>query len=100
MATVHRGPVGPGAPGAPASQAQPEVILLDQTFESMPLKRRPARLIADRGYDCNGLRRTLKHRGIQPIVPAQRNHPNATDQDGRCLRRYRRRWIVERTITF
>jgi hypothetical protein len=39
-----------------------------------------------------------QRRGIQPIIPAQRNHPNATDQDGRCLGRYRRRWIVERTI--
>ena len=39
-----------------------------------------------------------QRRGIQPIIPAHRNHPNATDQDGRCLRRYRRRWIVERTI--
>ena len=26
------------------------------------------------------------------------NNTKATDQDGRCLRRYRRRWIVERTI--
>ena len=72
--------------------------MVDQTLASMPLKRRPARLIADRGYDSNGLRRTLKRRGIQPIIPALRHHPNATDQDGRCLRRYRRRWIVERTI--
>ena len=26
--------------------------------------------------------------------------PQATDQDGRWLRRYRRRWIVERTIAW
>ncbi|OGT28380.1 MAG: hypothetical protein A2Z17_05520 [Gammaproteobacteria bacterium RBG_16_66_13] len=32
------------------------------------------------------------------MVPATSNHPNATDQDGRQLRRYRRRWIVERSI--
>ena len=57
-----------------------------------------SRLIANRGYDSNGLRQKLKRRGIQPIITALRNLPNATDQDGRCLRRYRRRWIVERTI--
>ena len=34
----------------------------------------------------------------QPIIPARRNNTQATDQDGRCLRRYRRRWIVEGTI--
>ena len=91
---------GAGTPlGAYLDAASPaEVKLVDQTLASMPLKRRPARLIADRGYDSNGLRRQLKRRGIQPIIPALRNHPNATDQDGRSLRRYRRRWIVERTI--
>jgi transposase len=55
-------------------------------------------LIADRGYDSNGARRFLKRRGIHPIIPARANNRQATDQDGRCLRRYRRRWIVERTI--
>lgn len=51
-----------------------------------------------RGYDSNAARRFLKRRGIQPIIPARRHNTQATDQDGRCLRRYRRRWIVERTI--
>ena len=58
----------------------------------------PERLIADRGYDSNAVRRFLKRRRIQPIIPARSNNTQATDQDGRCLRRYRRRWIVERTI--
>ena len=91
---------GAGTPlGAYLDAASPaEVKLVDQTLASMPLKRRPARLIADREYDSDGLRGRLERRGIPPIIPALRNHPNATDQDGRCLRRYRRRWIVERTI--
>jgi transposase len=42
--------------------------------------------------------RFLKRRRIQPIIPTRSNNTQATDQDGRCLRRYRRRWIVERTI--
>jgi transposase len=46
----------------------------------------------------NAARHWLKRRGIQPIIPARRNNTQATDQGGRCLRRYRRRWIVERTI--
>ena len=54
----------------------------------------------DRGYDSNPLRRRLVAKGIDPIVPAQRQHVNATHQDGRKLRRYRRRWIVERTFAW
>jgi hypothetical protein len=32
----------------------------------------------------------LKDRGNKPIIPARKNNRNATDQDGRKLRRYRR----------
>lgn len=65
---------------------------------SQPIRVKPQRLIGDRGYDSNAVRRFLKRRRIQPIIPARSNNTQATDQDGRCLRRYRRRWIVERTI--
>lgn len=85
--------------GAYLDAASPaEVTLLEQTLASQPIRGTPGRLIADRGYDSNAARRCLKRRGIQPIIPARRNNTQATDQDGRCLRRYRRRWIVERTI--
>ena len=42
----------------------------------------------------------LHTRDITPIVPARSNNTVATHQDGRVLRRYRRRWIVERTISW
>ena len=60
-------------------------------------RRRPRRLIADRGYDSNPLRALLAARGIEPIIPRRRNNTRATHQDGRKLRRYKRRWIIERT---
>ena len=60
-------------------------------------RRRPKRLIADRGYDSNPLRGLLVKRDIEPIIPKRRNNPQATHQDGRKMRRYRRRWIIERT---
>jgi transposase len=63
-------------------------------------RKRPNRLIADRGYDSNALGARLARRGIQPIIPARRNHKRATHQDGRKLRRYRRRWIVWRTFAW
>jgi len=55
-------------------------------------------LIADKGYDSNAARAMLEQRGIRPIIPARDNNTVATHQAGRVLRRYRHRWIVERTI--
>ena len=59
-------------------------------------RRNPERIVADRGYDSFGLWDRLKRRGIDLIAPhlTTRTH---RFQDGRGLRRYRRRWIVERT---
>lgn len=59
-------------------------------------KQKPIRIIADRGYDSRKLWERLKHRGIDLIVPHRKNHKHRY-QDGRKLRRYRRRWIIERT---
>jgi transposase len=59
-------------------------------------KQKPQRIIADRGYDSRPLWLRLKQRGIQLIVPHLSNRVHRY-QDGRTLRRYRRRWIIERT---
>ena len=93
---------GAGTPlGAYLDAASPaEVTLLEKTLASQPIRGKPQRVIADRGYDSNAVRRFLKRRHIQPIIPARSNNTQATDQDGRCLRRYRRRWIVERTFAW
>ena len=62
-----------------------------------PPRARPNRVIADRGYDSNAARAALAQRGIERIIPTRSNNHRATPQDGRCLRRYRCRWKVERT---
>ena len=59
-------------------------------------KQNPQRIIADRGYDSRELWKRLKRRGMQLIVPHLSNRKHRY-QDGRGLRRYRRRWIIERT---
>jgi transposase len=43
------------------------------------------------------LRERLKKRGIELIVPYRKNSRCRRYEDGRKLRRYKRRWIVERT---
>jgi len=102
---------GAGTPvGAYLDSASPaEVTLLEKTLDTVAVgrpstpgrpRKRPERLMADRGDDSNPLRARLARRGIEPIIPARRTHKRATHQDGRQLRRYRRRWIVERTFAW
>ena len=55
-------------------------------------------MIADGGYDSDPLRQRLARRGIELIAPHHRNRTRPATQDGRAFRRYKRRWIVERTI--
>jgi transposase len=93
---------GKGAPlGVLVEAASPaEVKLLEPTLEQpdqAQLQGQPERLIADRGYDSNAARELLVGRNIEPIIPARKNNRKATHQDGRKLRRYKHRWIIERT---
>ena len=54
-------------------------------------------MIADTAYDSDPLRQRLQKRGIELIVPYRENNQQRRYEDGRKLRRYKRRWIVERT---
>ncbi len=53
-----------------------------------PLKR----LIADRGYDADHLRRELRGCGTTPVIPGRRNRKQPIRPD---QRRYRERWRAE-----
>jgi transposase len=96
---------GAGTPlGIHVEKASPaEVKLLEPTLDSVQVRPRkgsrhqPERLIGDRAYDSNAARTLLLQRHIEPIIPARSNNRIATHQDSRKLRRYQRRWIVERT---
>jgi transposase len=50
------------------------------------------RPIADRGYDANALRRTLRDAGTVPVIPGRRNRKTPVRHD---QRRDRDRWRVE-----
>jgi transposase len=63
-------------------------------------RRRPAGQAPPAPQAARPRRARLARRGIEPILPARRNHRRATHQDGRQLRRYRRRWMVERTFAW
>lgn len=57
-------------------------------------------MIADKGYDSDALRGRLRHRGIALIAPHRSNHHRTAPQDGRVMRRYKKRWTVERSIAW
>ena len=60
----------------------------------------PERLIGDRAYDSNALDAELEEeRGIEMIAPHIHTRKTRT-QDGRPLRRYKRRWRVERLFAW
>lgn len=80
----------------PASPA--EVTLIEETLTAM--RKGPARLICDRAYDSDPLRERLARRGIELITPHRKGRVKAPTQDGRKLRRYKRRWKIERTIAW
>jgi transposase len=53
-------------------------------------------VIGDRAYDSDALDQELAERGIEMIAPHKSNRVKAQTQDGRALRRYKRRWKIER----
>jgi transposase len=89
---------GQGVPfGMHLSAATPaESSLALATLEARVTERLPERIIADKGYDARHLWEAMKAQGVDLIAPHLRTRINRF-QDGRKLRRYRRRWIVERT---
>ena len=58
----------------------------------------PERLIYDKAADSNPLRARMAAGGIDLICPTRKNRKHGPMPDKRKLRRYKRRWIVERTI--
>ena len=77
-----------------------EVRLVEKTLENRVVDDKPERLIGDRAYDSDPLDERLAGQGILLIAPHKRNRKKPKTQDGRGLRRYRRRWKVERLFAW
>ncbi|ASV11072.1 IS5 family transposase [Leptospira santarosai] len=77
-----------------------EVTLVEQTLENLFIEETPKRLIGDKAYDSDKLDESiLSNYGIKVIAPHRKNRKKAT-QDGRELRRYKRRWKMERLFAW
>lgn len=76
-----------------------ETKLVDETLAGSFLDERMERLIGDKAYDSDPLDRHLgEEYGIEMIAPNRENRSQT--QDGRPLRRYKRRWVVERLFAW
>lgn len=93
---------GSGLPVAiSATSATPhESRLVEATIDARFVRAKPKRLIGDKAYDSDGLDRKLKAKGVEMIAPHRENRRKAPTQDGRALRRYERRWKVERLFAW
>ena len=78
-----------------------EVKLVEATIDSGFTKYAPDRIIGDKAYDSDGLDDRLSdERGIEMIAPHRKKLKKPNTQDGRKLRRYKRRWKVERLFAW
>jgi transposase len=76
-----------------------EVTLVQQTLAEIFVQEPVQRLIGDNAYDSDQLDPELSETGVEMIAPHRRNRTKLT-QDGRSLRRYRRRWKIERLFAW
>jgi transposase len=82
-----------------ASGERNEVRLVDAAVQERFTSDKPQRLIGDKAYDSSLLEAELAQHDIQLIAPKRSNH-HTRWQDGRTLRRYHRRWKVERLFAW
>lgn len=98
MAVADRSPVPLAVYTTSASPH--EVTLVKDTLSNSFASVKPTRLIGDRAYDSDPLDEALRVESIEMIAPHRRNRKKPKTQDGRPLRRYRRRWKIERLFAW
>jgi hypothetical protein len=91
---------GQGTPLAAdiASASEAEVNLVEPLLNKRTIRRRPRRVIYNPAADRDRLRSRLKTRRLELICAHRKNRTRPAIPDGRTLRRYQRRYQVERRI--
>jgi transposase len=83
-----------------ASASPHAVTLVEATLTECFVAAQPAHLIGDKAYDSDPLDERLAKRSIELIAPHRSNRKKPKTQDGRPLRRYKRRWKVARLFAW
>ena len=74
-----------------------QVKMVESTIDNCLISKPPELLIGDKAYDSDPLDDRLRELyGTELIAPHKANRKKPKTQDGRALRRYWRRWKVER----
>ena len=82
------------------SASPAEVKLVEKTLEARIVAAVPERLIGDKAYDSDALdEQLMQNYGTEMIAPNKANRRVPT-QDGRPLRRYVRRYKIERLFAW
>lgn len=77
------------------SASPAEIKLVEKAIEALTVPEQLVYLIDDKAYDSDPMDKQLEEKyGIQLIAPNRRNRQKK--QEGRSLRKYKRRWKVER----
>lgn len=89
----------PLAVGIESGQRNEQKLVVGTLKKSFLRKALPKILIGDKAYDSDPLDAELAAMGVEMIAP---HHPRRRrkTQDGRKLRRYKRRWKVERLFAW
>jgi len=82
------------------SASPAEVKLVAATLEQRVVAETPERLIGDKAYDSDALDRQMMEEFGTEMISPHRLGRNIATQDGRPLRRYVRRWKVERMFAW
>ena len=84
-----------------ASASPHETKLVEPTLQRRFLAETPECLIGDRAYDSDPLDVQIRERfGVELVAPHNSTRSRKATQDGRVLRRYRRRWKIERLFAW
>jgi IS5 family transposase len=87
-------PLGLAAAAANVSEQELLVPALDDVPLAVP---DGTPVVADKGHDSDPLRDDLEAEGFIPVIPHRKSRVKPSRNDGRRLRRYRHRWLIERT---
>ena len=88
----------PVAVGIASGERNEQTLVLD-TLKARFVEDLPQKLIGDKAYDSDPLDRELAALGVDMVAPNLSTRA-IQSQDRRKLRRYRRRWLVERLFAW
>lgn len=77
-----------------------ETKFVKELIDQCVTEDKPERLIGDKAYDSDPLDDTCQALGVTMIAPHKFNRKKPKTQDGRAMRRYKRRWKVERLFAW